>query len=90
MRVELKRNQLDYDDNVCIDARIENIQFTPFEIDFWLVEKSLLLGILAGKQKPRLYDLFRMRSYLRKLNLCHGLVAYWSNKNLQLFGIYEH
>ncbi|MFQ5825289.1 MAG: GxxExxY protein [bacterium] len=88
--VELKRNQLDYDDNVRIDARIENIHFSPFGIDFWLVEKSLLLGILAGKDKLRVYDLFRMRSYLRKLNLRHGLIAYWSIKNLQLYGIYVH
>lgn len=30
-----------------------------------------------------------MRSYLKKLNLHYGLIAFWSVKNLQLFGIYE-
>lgn len=89
MRIELKRNKLLCDDKVCIDAKTENVEFSPFEIDYWLVEKSLLLGILAGKDKPRTYDLFRMRSYLKKLKLHYGLIAYWSVKNLQLYGIYE-
>ena len=89
MAVELKRNQLTYDDNVCIDAKIANIQFSPFEIDYWLIEKALLLGVLAGKDKPRKYDLIRMRSYLNRLQLHYGLIAFWSTKNLQLFGIYE-
>ena len=89
MGVELRRNQLNYDHKVHIDAKIENIQFSPFEIDYWLIEKSLLLGILAGKDMPRVYDLFRMRSYLKKLDLHYGLIAFWSVKNLQLFGLYE-
>ena len=58
-------------------------------IDYWLVEKSILVGILAGKGDVRVYDIFRMRSYLKKLNLHHGIIAYWSNKNLQILGIYE-
>jgi len=87
--VELKRNQVNYDNRVSIELKFDEIQFSPFEIDYWLVEKSLLLGILAGKDKPRSYDLLRMRSYLKKLNLQHGLIAYWSTKNLQLYGIYQ-
>ncbi len=86
--VELKQNQIVYDDKVCIEFKFENIQFKPFEIDYWLIENSFLLGILAGKDKPRVYDIFRMRSYLRKLKLHHGLIAYWSTSNLQLYGIY--
>lgn len=89
--VELKQNQITYDDNVRINLKIENIniQFSPIEIDYWLVDKSILVGILAGTEKPRVYDLFRMRSYLKQLNLHHGLIAFWSTTNLQLFGIHE-
>lgn len=87
--VELKQNKINYDDNVVIDTNIGNIKFNPFGIDYWLIEKSYLVGILAGKEKLRLYDLLRMRTYLRKLNLHHGLIAFWSNKNLQLYGINE-
>lgn len=87
--VELKRNNLAYDDNVCITDPIESIQFSPFVIDYWLIEKSFLIGILAGKDRPRLYDLLRMRSYLKSLHLHHGLIAYWSVRNLQLYGIHE-
>ena len=89
MSIELRRNRLSYDDKVHIDAKIENIPFSPFEIDYWLVEEALLLGILAGRDKPRIYDQFRMRSYLKHLHLHYGLIAYWSTHNLQLFGIYE-
>lgn len=88
-RIELKQNELAYNDNVVIDTKIENIQFKPFKIDYWLIDNSLLIGILTGKKKPRGYDFLRMRSYLNKLNLHHGLIAFWSTKNLQLFGIYE-
>jgi hypothetical protein len=49
-----------------------------------MIESAILLGVLAGKDKPKLYDLFRMRSYLKHLNLHHGLIAYWSTNNLQL------
>jgi GxxExxY protein len=89
LRLELKRQQTLFDDTVCIHVKVGNIKFKPFEIDFWLVEKAFLLGVLAGKDKPRAYDLLRMRSYLRRLNLHHGLIAYWSTNNLQLYGIYE-
>lgn len=85
----LLRKNLAYNDKVCITDTIENIQFSPFEIDYWLLEKSLLVGILAGKDKPRAYDFLRMRSYLKSLHLHHGLIAYWSVKNFQLYGIYE-
>ncbi len=89
LRLELKRQQTFFDDEVCIHVKVGNIKFKPFEIDFWLVEKAFLLGVLAGKDKPRVYDLLRMRSYLKRLNLHHGLIAYWSTNNFQLYGIYE-
>ena len=87
--IELKRNKINYNDQVQIYTEIDGIQFLPFEIDYWLIENSFLLGILAGKEHPGNYNLFRMRTYLKKLKLSHGLIAYWSTKNLQLYGIYE-
>lgn len=87
--IELEQNKLLYNNNVFIEIKVENIQFKPFKIDYWIIDNSLLIGILSGKEKPRMYDLLRMRSYLKKLNLHHGLIAFWSTKNLQLFGIYE-
>jgi len=87
--IELRNKQIKFDRNVQLDINIQNIQFSPNEIDYWLIEKSLLIGILAGKHKPRTYDFLRMRTYLKYLNLHHGLIAFWSNENLQLYGIYE-
>jgi len=89
LRCELKQNQLKWDENVAIDKKIEGIQFTPYEIDYWLIEKSFLLGVLAGNNEPRFYDFVRMRNYMRLLKLTHGLIAFWSSKNFQLYGIYE-
>lgn len=87
--IEMRNKQIKFDRNVQLDTKIQDIHFSPYEIDFWLIEKSLLIGILAGKYKPRTYDFLRMRTYLKYLNLHHGLIAFWSNQNLQLYGIYE-
>lgn len=89
MVVELKNKKLEYDDKVEIVETESGFQFSPFKVDYWLISQTLLLGILAGKDKPGAYDLLRMRSYLRKLKLHHGLIAYWSAKNFQLYGFYE-
>lgn len=87
LKIELAQNHIQFDDNVFIKVVAGNIEFDPMEIDYWLIENEFLLGILAGKDEPRVYDIFRMRSYLKRLDLTHGLIAYWSIKNLQLHGI---
>jgi GxxExxY protein len=87
--IELVRNKLNYNDQVQINTNIDGIPFPPYEIDYWLIENSFLLGILAGREHPGNYNLFRMRTYLKKLKLNRGLIAFWSIKNLQLYGIYE-
>jgi GxxExxY protein len=87
LKIEFNRYQIKYGDHVFVTVTAGGIQFDPMEIDYWLVENNLLLGVLAGDDKPRVYDIFRMRSYLKRLNLTHGLIAYWSTKNLQIYGI---
>lgn len=87
--IELKRNKLNYNDQVQISTNIDGIPFPPYEIDYWLIENSFLLGMLAGREHPGNYHLFRMRTYLKKLKLNRGMIAFWSIKNLQLYGIYE-
>ncbi|MDZ7333458.1 MAG: GxxExxY protein [candidate division KSB1 bacterium] len=87
--IELKKNNLSFNDQVQINTNVDGIPFPPYEIDYWLIENSLLLGILAGGEHPGNYNLFRMRNYLKKLKLNRGLIAHWSTKNLQLYGIYE-
>jgi hypothetical protein len=89
LSTELKHNRIILDNKVCIPLEVGNRQFKPFEIDYWLVEQAFLLGVLAGKDRPRAWDLLRMRSYLHRLNLRHGLIAYWSTNNFQLYGIYQ-
>ncbi len=64
-------------------------QFRPFKIDYWLIHDSLLFGVLAAQGRPRTYDLYRMRSYLKMLKITHGLIACWTTRNLQLYGILE-
>lgn len=87
--IELKKGNLSFNDRVQINTDVDGIPFPPYEIDYWLIENSLLLGILAGREHPGNYNLFRMRNYLKKLKLNRGLIAFWSIKNLQLYGIYE-
>ena len=89
LRIEFDRNQITYSDQVHISFNFENIDLKPFEIDHWLINDSILFCVLAGKDEPSAYDLLRTRSYLRHLNLSHGLVVYWSTTNLQLCGLYN-
>lgn len=89
LALEFKQNQIACCDKVFINLNFTNLQLNSFEIDHWVIEDKLLLGIWAGKETPRTYDLLRTRSYLKYLNLRHALLVYWSTKNLQLFGIYQ-
>jgi GxxExxY protein len=89
LAIEFQQNQIACRDKVFIHFNFEDLQLNPFEIDHWLIEERFLLGIFAGNDEPRAYDLLRTRSYLKHLNLHHALVVYWSTTNLQLFGLYE-
>ncbi|MBN2357794.1 GxxExxY protein [candidate division KSB1 bacterium] len=87
--IELKSRSLSVNTNVSIDLVVDDIHFNPVEIDFWQVDNFLLLGILSGKAGIRLYDILRMRSYLNRIGLHHGLICCWTTKNLQVIGVYE-
>lgn len=89
LKVEFRQQGLHYDENVLVAIESERVQVNPMEIDFWLIDGGFLLAILAGKDKMRQYDIYRMRSYLKRLKLKHGLIAYWNVKNLQFYGIYQ-
>jgi len=88
LTIDLNESGIDFNKNVVIELQLEHIKFSPVEIDYWLVDNFLLVAILAGKKRPRIYDLYRMRSYLKNLKLHHGLIVFWSTTNLQIFGIY--
>ena len=88
LKIEFQQRNIFYNDEIAFELDIDNIKFTKIQIDFWEIEKHFLLGVLAGNEKPRIYELARMRNYLIKLNLTHGIIAYWSNKNFQLHGIF--
>jgi len=89
VRIEFQQHHLKHHETVKVHIESAKVYVDPMEIDFWLVENSFLVAVLAGKDSPRKYDLFRMRSYLKRLKLKHGVIAYWSIKNLQLYGLYE-
>lgn len=89
LALEFRENSIPYNDIVYIETHHNNIQFRPFKTDYWLIHDSLLFGVLAAQGRPRTYDLYRMRSYLKKLKITHGLIACWTTRNLQLYGILE-
>jgi len=89
LKIEFRQQGLHYDENVLVAMESERVQVKPMEIDFWLIEGRFLLAILAGKDKMRQYDIYRMRSYLKRLKIDHGLIAHWNVKSLQLYGVYQ-
>ena len=77
MRYQIKQKIFSFGDNFFInDDRDKQV--------FKVQGKVFAIG-----DKLRIYDIVRMRNYLNRLNLSHGLIAYWSLRNLQLCGIYE-
>lgn len=89
IKIEFTLRQIKYDENVLVKVESKSVQTDPMEIGFWLIDNGFLFAILAGKDEPRQYDIFRMRSYLKWLKLKYGLIAYWSLNNLQIYGIYQ-
>lgn len=87
MKVELRLNGFEVKDQVCIPVRLQNNFIKNYEIDYWMIDERILLGVLAGSKEIRAYDVMRMRSYLKNLKLNTGLLAFWGKDHLKILGI---
>jgi len=87
MKVELKLAGFECDQQVRVPVRYEGVLLSHCEIDYWLVNHRVLLAVLAGSKEVRAYDVMRMRSYLKKLNLNVGLIAFWGKDHLKILGV---
>ncbi|MBN2011765.1 GxxExxY protein [candidate division KSB1 bacterium] len=77
-RQELKSKRITFDENALIE--FGDMGLPHQQIDYWLIQNSFLVGILAGKEHPRVYDIVRMRNYLNRLKLKHGILAFGAQK----------
>jgi GxxExxY protein len=87
MAVELRLAGMECRKHVEVPVNFENTLINNYEIDYWLINQRVLLAVLAGSGQVRAYDVVRMRSYLRKLNLDVGLIAFWSKDHLKILGV---
>ena len=87
IKAELKLRGFMCSDEVKVPASYKGCLLNGCEIDYWLINQQTLLAILAGTKQVRAYDVMRMRSYLRNLNLRVGLVAFWGKEHLKILGV---
>jgi GxxExxY protein len=87
MQVELEFNQFSWDEHVKVPVTYQNVLINHYEIDYWLVNGKILLAVLAGRKEVRAYDVVRMRTYLKGLNLNIGLIAFWGKDHLYIRGV---
>lgn len=87
MRVELGFNQFYWDEHVRVPVNYQDVLLNNYEIDYWLVNGKILLAVLAGSKEVRAYDVMRMRTYLKGLNLSIGLIAFWGKDHLYIRGV---
>lgn len=87
MKVELTFGEFIREENVKVPVYYQNVLLKNFEIDYWLINKKILLAVLAGSKEVSAYDIARMRSYLKRSNLKAGLIAFWGKDHLKIVGV---
>jgi hypothetical protein len=87
MRVELQFGRFTYDEHVKVPVYYQNVLLKNYEIDYWLINEKILFAILAGSKEVSAYDVMRMRSYLKRLSLNTGLIAFWSKDHVKILGV---
>ena len=87
MKVELKLGKFSWNEKVKVPVTYQNVLLNNCEIDYWLVNSKILLAVLAGSKEVRAYDVMRMRTYLKGLNLNIGLIAFWGKDHLCIRGV---
>lgn len=87
IKIELKLREFSYSEQVKVPVNYQKVFLNNFEIDYWLIDDKILFAVLAGSKDIRAYDVMRMRSYLKKLKLDVGLIAYWSNYYIKIIGV---
>lgn len=87
MKVELQYCKVSSDDHVKIPVSYHGASLGNQEIDYWLIDKKALFAVIAGSNAIRPYDVMRMRSYLKHLQLNVGLIAFWGKNCLEILGV---
>jgi len=87
LKVELNLMEIELAESVPVDIDYNGKFLKEFEIKFWLVDNQFLLTVFAGTGEIRAYDKARMKSYLRRLNLTTGIIAFWGKHELKILAL---
>lgn len=87
LKFELNLMGIEIKESVPVKVEYEGKFLKEFEIKFWLIDDQLLTAVLAGSGEIRAYDIVRMRSYLRKLDLEAGIIVFWGKHELKILGV---
>ncbi len=87
MRVELELEKFFCEDQVKVPVYYQNAFINNYAIDFWRINGKILLAVLAGSKEVSAYDILRMRSYLKRLSLSAGLIAFWGKDQVKIVGV---
>jgi len=77
-------------DSVFVNIDYEGKFLKEFEMKVCLIHDQILMAVFGGTSDIRVIDIVRMRSYLRKLKLEAGIIAYWKNDEVKILGVGQH
>jgi GxxExxY protein len=87
MRIELELEKFFCEDQVKVPVYYQSVFINNYAIDFWRINGKILLAVFAGSKEVSAYDIMRMRSYLKRLSLSAGLIAFWGKDQVKIVGV---
>jgi GxxExxY protein len=84
---ELRHRKITYAPKTIIPVEYEGRIIRNFEMNLPVIEGRFILGITALQKQIEFYDIARIQTYLRALNLQIGLLVNFGKKELQITGV---
>lgn len=88
LKAELNYHKIDYVTEIPINVEFEGDFIRTYQMKFPIVANRFLCGITAIKEKVDFYDIARIQTYLKALDLHFGLLINFGKRQLEIRGIY--
>lgn len=83
---ELAIKEIKYTPNPMIPVKCQGLFLKEIKINYPIIESQFICGIVSLKKHIKL-DLIKVQTYLKALNLPFGILAHFSNEQLEIYGI---
>lgn len=87
LETELDYQNIPFAKNIMLDVQYEDESMGEFEIKPFLVDNTFLCEVIGLYENIHFYDISKMQTYLRNLNLKAGIIAHFGKRGLEIRGI---